>query len=397
MDTQFTFPPPPKPALRPAGRSASVGASGPRESSALRASVLDAALELGLVGNAGWMFDNPLQEENEEEDQTPSPGLTYGSSVTSEESIPSILSPASSSDAHTYANAAFPPSPSNRRLPPRANGYGAAAPPVPGLQRKDPVVRIVEPDFHHDRLDGAGAGGQPAGVPFPESSSSSSAPVRPTTPGGGRKLTKKKKAADGYESDGGYMSEAGKKKDKKKDKEKEKEKKSELGLMATAMPDVEAAGLAETSKEAKKRAKEEKKEAEVERKRTKSLLSSAAKAARKKDVANKDAGYATDGGGKAKAKPSKKNSADASGYDTDGTPAKKAKSRFFKLGKSASKTDLRAGAEAVPPLPFPAQREQDRRPCRCRLQSALRRPSARRFLVRRRARCPLRGAARHYR
>lgn len=39
-----------------------------RESSALRASVLDAALQLGLANNsavADWMFNNPLKEEDE--------------------------------------------------------------------------------------------------------------------------------------------------------------------------------------------------------------------------------------------------------------------------------------------------------------------------------------------
>ncbi|KAJ3523862.1 hypothetical protein NMY22_g11251 [Coprinellus aureogranulatus] len=45
-----------------------VGASGPRESNALRASVFDVAMELGITNNnlvAEWMFNNAVQEEDE--------------------------------------------------------------------------------------------------------------------------------------------------------------------------------------------------------------------------------------------------------------------------------------------------------------------------------------------
>jgi len=47
-----------------------MGKSGPRESNALRASVLDAALELGIGNNSvvtAWMFSNAVTEEEEEE------------------------------------------------------------------------------------------------------------------------------------------------------------------------------------------------------------------------------------------------------------------------------------------------------------------------------------------
>jgi hypothetical protein len=71
MDATFTFPRPQAPVPRPAPASkASGGPQLTRESNALRASVLDAALELGLVSNplvADWMFDNTLPEEDEEE------------------------------------------------------------------------------------------------------------------------------------------------------------------------------------------------------------------------------------------------------------------------------------------------------------------------------------------
>lgn len=65
MDSSFTFPPyqPPAPRARTA-----VASNGPRKSNALRASVLDAALQLGLTNDslvAEWMFSNTVQEEDE--------------------------------------------------------------------------------------------------------------------------------------------------------------------------------------------------------------------------------------------------------------------------------------------------------------------------------------------
>ena len=89
MNPQFAFPPPAPVVRRPppptravptpgsgsglgAGstlRNGNNGGGGARESNALRASVLDAALELGLVGGGGvggWMFDNRVLEEGEE-------------------------------------------------------------------------------------------------------------------------------------------------------------------------------------------------------------------------------------------------------------------------------------------------------------------------------------------
>ena len=79
MDSTFTFPRPQAPVARPAplhnpksGSKSSTTSStsnpAPRESSALRASVLDAALELGIGSNplmADWMFNNTLAEEDE--------------------------------------------------------------------------------------------------------------------------------------------------------------------------------------------------------------------------------------------------------------------------------------------------------------------------------------------
>jgi hypothetical protein len=53
---------------RPRPRPNKVGASGPRDSSAVRASVFEVAMDLGITSNnlvAEWMFSNTLQEEDE--------------------------------------------------------------------------------------------------------------------------------------------------------------------------------------------------------------------------------------------------------------------------------------------------------------------------------------------
>lgn len=166
-------------------------------------------------------------------------------------------------------------------------------------------------------------------------------PQRSTTPAGTRKLKKKPKG-DGYESDGGYLSDAGKKKDKKKS--------------ATAAPGVE------TEKEAKKRAKQEKKELQEEERQRKKSLTSSAKASKKAAAAESKLDYDTDGGGissgktfgigksKSKKTKSSKNASDdmgGAGYETDGpgyqssgSGVKKSKTRFFKLSNKGSRPDL---------------------------------------------------------
>ena len=56
------------PVARARPRPNKVGHGGPRESNALRASVFDVAMELGLGSNnlvAEWMFSNAVQEEDE--------------------------------------------------------------------------------------------------------------------------------------------------------------------------------------------------------------------------------------------------------------------------------------------------------------------------------------------
>lgn len=186
-------------------------------------------------------------------------------------------------------------------------------------------------------------------------------PPRPVTPGASSRAKLRKKRADGYESDGGYISEGGKKKkDKKKDLVKE-------DVMVGGGSNVDlnsAVDKKERAKEAKARVKEEKilekKEKEEERKRKKSLAS-AAKASKKMDDNGPSAmGYETDGAtkspNKTKAKKSRSKPSADGGYETDsgyvsstsaGLKAK-TKSRFFRLGTKQSKPDLRQDESPTP-------------------------------------------------
>ncbi|PPQ90370.1 hypothetical protein CVT25_007770 [Psilocybe cyanescens] len=387
MNTTFTFPRPQAAVARQqAPRAAGSSQPNARESNALRASVLDAALELGIGSNplvADWMFNNALAEEDEEEpafalafevykistwlsyigdflaslpwervclavcryihnaisslngiraktiglpmlrsDQVSSPSLTYGSSATSEESSFSVLTSSSSISSSKFS--------------------GAGAPFAPNAKSAPGMLRISESEADTAAFDSSLATNN--AVTFPDVPT----PPRPVTPAS-RKL-KKKQRGDGYESDGGYISEvAGKKKDKKKADSKDSKD-------AVVFPSME------TPKEAKKRAKEKKEMADGERKRKKSLMS-AVKASKKSEAKEGDKGYDTDGGGilssgkkvKPKKSKSKLPSEDmAAGYETDGA-VKKSKTRFFKLSSKASRPDLRA--EAVPAMPMPMPKE----------------------------------------
>ena len=82
MDPNFSFPrrprPPPPPGTRPSrplvantSPTTTTTQTSNRESNALRASVLDAALLLGVGSNStvtNWMFNNTTQEEDEAEE-----------------------------------------------------------------------------------------------------------------------------------------------------------------------------------------------------------------------------------------------------------------------------------------------------------------------------------------
>ncbi|KAG6907295.1 hypothetical protein DXG01_009488 [Tephrocybe rancida] len=297
MDTTFTFPRHQVPIPRPAPVVATPPSpTSNRESNALRASVLDVALELGIGNNStvtNWMFNNSLTEEEEEELRSPS--LTQESTATSEES---------SSGRYPVT----PPSHVQPNFQSIQTSLFAA-----------PETRTYFED-------------QPVKVPFRSQGGAISfteapASPQPMTPSRGKL---RKKRADGYESDGGYISDAGK---KKKDKSSALDKK-------------------ERAKEAKHRAKEEKlqekKEKEEERKWKKSLVK----------PKKADDGYDSDGASKA-SKSSKKSKSKQSGdvgYETDSgyvssTSAKgKSKGLFFGLRSKQPKVELRQ-EEEVPPLP----------------------------------------------
>ncbi|KAF8811327.1 hypothetical protein BYT27DRAFT_7253035 [Phlegmacium glaucopus] len=354
MNPNFAFPRPqpavPRPAL--AAKSPwSPDLAGSRESNALRASILDTALELGIGGNslvADWMFNNPLVEEPEEEEPVPTPDLTYGSPT----SVPSSL-------LH-----------SQYRRDPIVNGNGINFHLIQNVNKTGPLV------FHRRDVFAAGssrfsdADSQSSNVKvhfnpneaasnvnvsnFQTISSNDSGiafsdnpiPPRPTTPSG-RKLRKKRAGGDGYESDGGYVSESGKKKHQKKDN---------LG----------------EGRDTKQRAKEERKE--EEKKRKKSFIQVINKMSTPNDVQSPTKGYETDGGAvptssKSKGKIRKyktKNSSNEIGYETDGgyqssSGVKKSKTRFFKLPTRSSKSDLRVDDAngSIPALPSSVEKKRE--------------------------------------
>ncbi|KAG6856006.1 hypothetical protein H0H87_008483 [Tephrocybe sp. NHM501043] len=297
MNANFTFPRPQAPIPRPAPPPTATSSSSPttsRESNALRASVLDAALELGLGNNgtvANWMFNNSLEEEDEEDQRSPS--LAHELTPTPEES----------------SSGRYPLTPPPSQVQPNLQSIQAKlfAGPEIGIHFDEPAGK---PSFKLNMADESHFTRVPAGPP-------------PTTSSRGKL---RKKRADGYESDGGYISDASK---KKKDGDKK-----------------------EREKEAKNRAKEEKlqvkKEKEEERRRKKTTKG--------KKGDNKDgygAGYDTDGASKSSKMPKNKSGGEV-GYETDSgyvssASAKSKKGRFFGLKSKQSKVELRQ--DEVPPLP----------------------------------------------
>lgn len=346
MNANFAFPRPQQAVPRPppAGKSSSSSAdlAGSRESNALRASILDTALELGIGSNslvADWMFNNPVLEETEEEESVPSPGLTYGS-PTSEEST---LSPSSSLLHSQY-----------RRDPiVNVNGYGLNFNLNQNINQSGPL------NFQRSPVAvGSGVDSQNSNVKvhFNANEVASNVkvsnfqtislndndvtfpgipvPPRPTTPLG-RKLRKKRAGKDSYESDGGYVSESGKKKDKKK-------------------------GNSAEGQDVKQRLKEDKKK--------KNFIQAINKISTTTDVQPPVEGYESDGGSVPKSKGTikkskTKNSSNHIGYETDvgyqsSSGLKKSKTRFFKLTTKSSRVDIRVDASASP-LPNSAEKESE--------------------------------------
>lgn len=312
MNTSFTFPRHAAPISRSTPTTLSptspTVSTHNRKSNALRASVLDAALQLGIGQNsivANWMFNDPL-EEDDEPDERSSSAITYGSTATSDDSL--FSGRPSTSSSSLSSNAISNPMPPNLLGVPEGVDFNTSINKMP--QRPSAGIN-----------------------PFPEIP----IPPRPVTPVSRGKLRKKR--AEGYESDGGYVSDAGKRKGKKKSK----------GM-------VDEGGLTEKerAKEAKNRAKEEKlqekKEKEEERKRKKSMSKKKKNQDDEKD--GYTTGYETDGG--KLSKKSKSKSGGDPGYDTDSgyvssTPGKKSKTRFFRLGSKQSKVDM--SQEDIPAMP----------------------------------------------
>ncbi|EAU83749.1 hypothetical protein CC1G_05653 [Coprinopsis cinerea okayama7 len=256
------------------------------------------------------MFDNTLKEEDEEEESrsaaldepepTSSPGLTNRSSAPSDEGTSYPITP---------------PDPAyNNNLPTKGKplaGWDDTESPYHTGSSSEPGVGIAFPSTNYND------------IPIPP---------RPTTP---KKLRKKGK--DGYDSDGGYLSEGGKKAQKK---------------------------------EEKARLKEEKREQKEEDRKRKKSFGQVIRGSKKAEDAS---GYDTDGAGVAssskspfKSKSKKPKSKNAStdtgaGYETDagyasaGSGLKKGKSRFFKISLKGSRPDLKSDASEPLPPPLPTE------------------------------------------
>ncbi|OBZ73475.1 hypothetical protein A0H81_06928 [Grifola frondosa] len=257
--------------------------------SVLRASILESALELGVTTNctvANWIF-NPVQEgdEDAELENTLSPSLTYASTATSEESSLSA-------------------SPSQHLQP----GAGV-------LHFGKPVIGVDTSLIYSrdtSRADHAGTA-----VVLTSSPSKKSKKLRKARP-------------DGYDSDGGYMSDSGK---GKKDKNKKSKKK---GKADDAEYESDGGYLSETSGK-KKKEKKSKKE--------------------KKGVDSPSTDYDTDGGKSVKSRKVFVTSP-ATGDDSDGgylSEASTKKRGFFRLNSRSRKkkgsVELPIEAPPVPALP----------------------------------------------
>ncbi|TFY70587.1 hypothetical protein EVG20_g2423 [Dentipellis fragilis] len=221
-----------------------------RNSNALRASVLDAALQLGIGSSRtveNWMFNSVTEEDEEEPEDAPTPALT-STSTTSEESSPSFSLPTVTGRPDT-------------------------------AYTEEWKAHIAHPQDAHL---------------LPAAS--------PAKPASKSKLRKPRK--DGYESDGGYVSESGR---KDKAKKKEKEKKSKKGKDTDGTETEMESDGEHLSGMKKKKSKKEKKS--------------------KKD----DDGYDTSDGG----------------YLSEASGGKKKRS-FFRLGSKSKKS---AAVPATPVLP----------------------------------------------
>ncbi|KAF8629732.1 hypothetical protein AX15_003309 [Amanita polypyramis BW_CC] len=336
---------PGQPFARPrTGLSRKVSING--ESSALRASVLDVAMQIGLGANGAvtdWVYNNSVNEE-EEEEPVSSLGLKYDSSAASF---------TVSEDCSSTSSARFPYSP-------------------PSSSRS--VASSIRSQFSPQKLFAPGAFGipeEPSSLADDEAETASNitSNVPPSTsetspdasimqlPSVRIPAKLKKRRGDGYESDAGYASEAKGKKDKK-----------DGGSSASGKK-----GGGAGAKDEKANAKEEEKKNEAERHRAKSLTSQGTEKDAKTGESLASKGYETDAPPRrSRFGRKKKLGASEVGYETDAgyisSPSpgpKKSRSKFFRLGGKSSKPDLaettskntatqKSGAiqlPALPPLP----------------------------------------------
>ncbi|KAJ6630998.1 hypothetical protein B0H10DRAFT_702776 [Mycena sp. CBHHK59/15] len=295
MDANFTFPVRPKPSPRPAAQTPTEPVN--RESNALRASVLDVALELGIAANGGvanWMFNNTLEEEDEDEDAVTS--MRAPLSATSEE-------------------------------------YAAySTPPTSISSHSEHHLNVVAPFLQSEEATANAA--RPAHIHFP--------PMPPvaSTPPQANKLRKRR--GDGYESDGGYVSDGG-----KKARARTKSQKNQKDPGPVVPPISEPMEMVPLTKEERKRKKKAAKPsskdhdapAETDREDSppKPLKSKAPpKPKKKKSSGDAAAGYETD-----------------DGYvSSSGKPKSKGRSRFFSLRRAkADPAPEPTVVEPVPPMP----------------------------------------------
>ncbi|KAI0781589.1 hypothetical protein BC629DRAFT_1440867 [Irpex lacteus] len=273
-----------------------------KRESLLRASILDTALELGVGTSQAvtqWMF-SPIGEDDEERDSTLSPSLTYASTATSDESWPSYPSlNRIASDAST--------STSLSNLKPNQSG-----------DVQSPQQRTVQFETGAPRISDA-------------------IPVRPqqVSTSKQKKLRKPKHEGNGYDSDGGYVSDG-----TSKDKKKKKESKSKGDGNATG--EESDGGYLSEMLARRRRKKKEKKERER-----------VADAGPGTDDES-DGGYLSSHS--KKEKKSKKSSVDQ-GEDSDGgylSESSKRKRFMFRLNSKSRKrqdsSDI-SQEDVIPPVP----------------------------------------------
>ncbi|KAJ7106497.1 hypothetical protein C8R43DRAFT_209855 [Mycena crocata] len=292
MDANFTFPARPQAVPRPAPAQPQAEPV-QRESNALRASVLDAALQLGLGANgtvANWMFNNTLEEEEEEVDED---AVGRGPLSATSDEFASYSTPPTSTSSHSetfHPNVASPL-------------YSPAADAPASLQVHFPPMATI------------------VSTPAPSSSN---------------KLRKQRRDG-GYESDG-YVSDGG-----KKARTRTKSKTTKEATTNPVFPISEPMELIPLTKEERKRKKKATKaskdhdapaETDVEDVKPTKSKSPPKPKKTKKPSHDGAAGYETD-----------------DGYVSSSGKPKKGRSRFFSLRKKSDSTSEPAVVEPVPPMP----------------------------------------------